>query len=84
MLLEKCPNCGSKIVSAYKTSYYLRCKRDYNCWHQHCDEATAELYTDYTAQEERLLGRMLEKLDDDDCDYFHDDDYSDPDLDKLS
>ena len=73
-MIKNCPKCGSDIVYSFGTSYYLRCNRDYNCWHQHCDKETALKYPEYLSPSaEGLAYRMREKLLNDDSDYFHDD-----------
>lgn len=73
-MIEKCPICGSDINYGFGYSYYLRCKKSYGCWHQSCDESTAKLYPEYiTPSQELQAYSMREKLENDDCDYFHDD-----------
>ena len=69
-MIEKCPNCGADINYSFGYSYYLRCKKSYNCWHKGCDENTAKLYPEYISpSDEKLANAMREKLEDDDCDY---------------
>lgn len=73
-MLTKCPICGSDVNYSYKYSYYLRCKRSYNCWHMPCDKNTAEQYPEYiSSNEESLAFDMREKILNNEQDYYHDD-----------
>lgn len=73
-MIKFCPNCNEKIVYSYnieRDSYYLRCKRDYECWHMSCDKETAVQYTKLTTASERLLNNIMDSIDNGDDDYYN-------------
>lgn len=72
--IKKCPNCGSRIVYAYnydRDSYYLRCEKNYQCWHMGSNEDEAKQYPQYRTKDDAMMEAMREAIEDDEVDFFH-------------
>jgi topoisomerase IA-like protein len=62
-----CPNCGSSVICVSDGKYgpYLRCKRDYKCWHKSISNEDCNLYDNYNPE---VIQKMRCQVEDNDCD----------------